>query len=91
MVKFCLAKALECRRGAERATDPSRRQSWLEMEGMWFYLARSYDNERRPRAFRENEQRRWGWPAVSSRRRRACVVKTPLADQVRDSTRFGGT
>lgn len=47
MVRFCLAKARECRRGAERASDPFARQSWLEMEGQWFFLARSYDNERR--------------------------------------------
>lgn len=47
MVRFCLAKARECRRGAERATDPLVQQSWLEMEGQWFFLARSYDNERR--------------------------------------------
>ena len=47
MVKFCLSKARECRHGAERATVPSRRKSWMEMEGLWFYLARSYDNERR--------------------------------------------
>lgn len=47
MVRFCIAKARECRRGAERATDPFVRQSWLEMEGQWFFLARSYDNERR--------------------------------------------
>jgi hypothetical protein len=48
IVRFCLAKARECRRGAERASVSSRRQSWLEMEGLWFYLARSYDDERRP-------------------------------------------
>lgn len=47
MVKFCLTKARECRRGAEQATVPSRRKSWVEMEGLWFYLARSYDSERR--------------------------------------------
>src|SRR5262245_32019041 len=48
MIKFCIAKAAECRRAADAATDdPSRRQIWLTMEGEWFYLARSYDNERR--------------------------------------------
>jgi hypothetical protein len=49
MIKFCLNRAAECRRGAEVATDPSRKQSWLKMEGQWFFLARSYDNERRAR------------------------------------------
>jgi hypothetical protein len=47
LIKFCLAKAAECRRGAELATDPSRKQSWLQLEGRWFFLARSYDNGRR--------------------------------------------
>jgi hypothetical protein len=47
MVKFCLAKAVECRRAAELATDPSRRRSWLNTEAQWFFLARSYDNEHR--------------------------------------------
>lgn len=47
MVKFCLAKAVECRRAAELATDPARRRSRLNTEGQWFFLARSYDNERR--------------------------------------------
>ena len=47
MVKFCLAKAVECRCAAERATDPTRRRSSLNTEGQWFFLARSYDNERR--------------------------------------------
>ena len=47
MVKFCLAKAAECRRNAEQATDPFRQRSWLEIEGEWFFLARSYDSERR--------------------------------------------
>ena len=47
MVKFCLAKAAECRRNAEQATDPARRRSWLNTEGKWFLLARSYDSERR--------------------------------------------
>jgi hypothetical protein len=50
MVKFCLAKAVECRRAAEQATDPARRRSWLNTEGQWFFLARSYDNERRESA-----------------------------------------
>ena len=45
--QFCLAKARECRYRAERATVPSRRKSWMEMKGVWFDLARSYDNERR--------------------------------------------
>ena len=47
MVKFCLDKAIECRRAAEKATDQCRKQSWLEMEGLWFFIARSYDNQRR--------------------------------------------
>jgi hypothetical protein len=47
MIRFCLQKAAECRRCAEQATDPLRRQSWLELEGRWFFLARSYDNQRR--------------------------------------------
>jgi hypothetical protein len=47
MVKFCLAKAVECRRAAELAKDPARRRSWLNTEGQWFFLARSFDNERR--------------------------------------------
>jgi hypothetical protein len=47
MVKFCLARAAECRRNAEQATDPVRQWSWLQMEGEWFVLARSYDSERR--------------------------------------------
>jgi hypothetical protein len=52
MVKFCLDKAVECRRGADRAVDPIRKRSLLEMEGQWFFLARSYDNARRARAVR---------------------------------------
>ena len=47
MVSFCLARARDCRRSAERATDPFVQQSWRKMEGQWFFLARSYDNERR--------------------------------------------
>jgi hypothetical protein len=47
MIKFCFARAAECRRNAEQATDPSQLRSWLEMEGQWFVLARSYDNQRR--------------------------------------------
>ena len=47
MFKFCLARAAECRRGAMQVLDPSCRQSWLEMEGRWFFLARSYENEQR--------------------------------------------
>ena len=50
MVKFCLAKAAECRRNAEQAADPARRRSWLNTEGQWFFLARSYDSERRESA-----------------------------------------
>ena len=45
MVKFCLAKAAECRRASELATDLARRRNWLDLEGQWFFLARSYDNE----------------------------------------------
>jgi hypothetical protein len=47
MIKFCLARAIECRRNAEQATDTSSQRSWLGLEGRWFYLARSYENERR--------------------------------------------
>jgi hypothetical protein len=47
MIKFCFDRAAQCRQGAEQALDPSRRQSWLDLEGRWFFLARSYDNERR--------------------------------------------
>jgi hypothetical protein len=45
MIKFCLAKAAECRRKAEQAMDPSLQRSWRKMEGRWFFLARSYANE----------------------------------------------
>jgi hypothetical protein len=47
MVTFCLAKAAECRRRAEQTADPTQKRTWLTTEGHWFYLARSYDNERR--------------------------------------------
>ena len=47
MIELCLERAKQCRRGAERAIEPARRRSWLELEGRWFFLARSYDNERR--------------------------------------------
>src|SRR5262245_36672076 len=47
MVKFCLARAEDCRRNAQQATDPVRQWSWLQMEGDWFVLARGYDSERR--------------------------------------------
>jgi len=50
MVKFCLDRATECRCGAEHAADAARRQFWLEIEGQWFFLARSYDNQRRDNA-----------------------------------------
>ena len=52
MIRFCLARAAECRRNAEQATAPSRYSSWLKIEGRWFFLARSYDNERRTDAYR---------------------------------------
>ena len=45
-LKFCLARATECRRKAEQATGPYRQRSWRDLEGRWFFLARSYDNER---------------------------------------------
>jgi hypothetical protein len=45
MIKFCLARAAECRRQAEQAMDPSLQRSWRKMEGRWFFLARSYANE----------------------------------------------
>ena len=47
MIKFCLARAAECRRKAEQAKDSSQQRSWRKMEGRWFFLARSYANERR--------------------------------------------
>ena len=47
MVKFCIAKAAECRRAAEQALDEAGKRTWLRMEGEWFFLARSYDNEGR--------------------------------------------
>jgi hypothetical protein len=47
MIKFCFARAAECRRKAEQATDFSQQRSWRETEGRWFFLARSYANERR--------------------------------------------
>jgi hypothetical protein len=47
MVRFCLDRAAECRRKAERAKMPPRKRSWLEMAGRWFFLARSYDSQRR--------------------------------------------
>jgi hypothetical protein len=47
MIKFCLARAAECRRKAEQATNSSQQRSWRKMEGRWFFLARSYANERR--------------------------------------------
>jgi hypothetical protein len=45
MIKFCLARAAECRRKAEQAMDSSLQRSWRKMEGRWFFLARSYENE----------------------------------------------
>jgi hypothetical protein len=47
MSKFCLARAAECRRKAEQAMDSSLQRSWRKMEGRWFFLARSYENEQR--------------------------------------------
>ena len=47
MVKFCIAKAAECRRAAEQALDEAGKRTWLRMEGEWFFLARSYQNEAR--------------------------------------------
>ena len=54
MIKFCLAKAAECRRKAEQATDSSQQRPWRKMEGQWFFLARSYVNERRTDTQRAN-------------------------------------
>jgi hypothetical protein len=51
MVKYCLDKAAECSRHAEQSTDASRKESWLEMAGLWFYLARSYQSEYRADSF----------------------------------------
>jgi hypothetical protein len=45
MIKFCLARAAECRRQAEQAMDSPQQRSWRNMEGRWFFLARSYANE----------------------------------------------
>jgi len=47
MVSFCIAKAAECRRAAELAPDSARKRTWVGIEGEWFFLARSYDNEGR--------------------------------------------
>ena len=47
MVRFCLDCAAGCRRAAEQASDAAQQRSWLEMEGRWFFLARSYDSQRR--------------------------------------------
>jgi hypothetical protein len=47
MIKFCLEKATQCRLGADQVREPERQRSWLELEGQWFYLARSYENEHR--------------------------------------------
>jgi hypothetical protein len=47
MVKFCLDKAAECSRRAEQSRDASRKKSWVEIAGLWFYLARSYQSEYR--------------------------------------------
>jgi hypothetical protein len=58
MVRFCLSKAAECCRLAERATKTVQRRAWLEIEGQWFYLARSYDNERRRGDGQFSEERR---------------------------------
>ncbi|MCC6776624.1 MAG: hypothetical protein IT537_08310 [Hyphomicrobiales bacterium] len=47
MIRFCLDRARECRRRAETTADLAQRRSWLAMEGRWFFLARSWDNQRR--------------------------------------------
>jgi hypothetical protein len=72
MVKFCLNRAAECRRGAERATDTSRKQSWLKTEGQWFFLARSYDNEGRAHVFL--------WASVKPRHKPREFDQPPLGE-----------
>jgi hypothetical protein len=37
----CCQFADECRRNADEADDPSRKQFWLDMEERWLHLARS--------------------------------------------------
>jgi hypothetical protein len=37
----CCQFADECRRNADKADDPSRKQFWLDMEERWLHLARS--------------------------------------------------
>ena len=49
LFKFCLAKAAECRRNAEQATDPARRRSWLNTEASFmvkFCFARAAECRR---------------------------------------------
>ena len=60
MVTFCLAKAAECRRWAELTTDDPQKEAWLATEGQWFYLARSYESERR------HVSRAGGWEGARS-------------------------
>jgi len=60
MVTFCLAKAAECRRWAELTTDGHQKEAWLATEGQWFYLARSYESERR------HVSRAGGWEGARS-------------------------
>lgn len=60
MVRFCLDRARECRRRAETTADLAQRRSWLEMEGRWFFLARSWDNQRRTEPVAESASRRRG-------------------------------
>jgi hypothetical protein len=57
MVRFCLDRARECRRAAERGKSPSGRRFWLAMEGRWFFLARSYDSEQRAEGMATGEAR----------------------------------
>jgi len=42
-IRECHLHAEECRRRAEAAIDSSTRTDFLEMEGRWLALARSYE------------------------------------------------
>jgi hypothetical protein len=47
MVRYCLDRATECRRSADRMSRPAQKRRWLKMAGHWFVLARSYDGQQR--------------------------------------------
>ena len=46
MIKFCLARAMACRRNADQAPDTDQLRFWREMEDGWILLAHNYQNER---------------------------------------------